>query len=97
MKVRNFERFYLKTLRCKARVVPALYGYCVVGHFIAAENAHAPDINIFDHVVESSHFVSRSARRRLQFYEWISLPPSKVCPQCETNYCTTKDESVLLV
>ena len=52
---------------------------------------------IFDHVVESGHFVSRSVRRCLQFCEWISLPPSKVCPQCETNYCTTKAESVLIV
>ena len=26
----------------------------------------------------------------------ISMPPSKICPQCETN-CTTKAESVLLV
>ena len=39
--------------------------------------------HIFDHVVESGHFVSCSVRRRLQFY-LISLPPSKVCPQCET-------------
>ena len=53
--------------------------------------------HIFDHVVETGHFVSRSVRRRLQFCEVISLPPSKVCPQCETNYCTTKAEGVLLV
>ena len=47
---------------------------------------------IFDHVMESGHFVSHSVRRRLQFcdviYYLISMPPSKVhvhvCPQCET-------------
>ena len=42
---------------------------------------------IFNHVVESGHFVSRSVGRRLQFCElliMISMPPSKVCPQCET-------------
>ena len=38
---------------------------------------------IVDHVVESGHFVSRSVRRRLQFCDVISMPPSKVCPQCE--------------
>ena len=48
--------------------------------------------HIFDHMMESGHFVSRSVRRRLQFCELLSMPPSKVCPQCET-----KAESVLLV
>ena len=40
-KVKKFVGFSLKMLRCTARAVPALYGLCVVGHFIAAENAHA--------------------------------------------------------
>ena len=39
---------------------------------------------IFDHVVESAHFFPHSVREDvLQFREFI-MPPSKVCPQCET-------------
>ena len=40
--------------------------------------------NIFDHVVESGHFVSRLVRRRALSCYLISMPPSKVCPQCDT-------------
>ena len=41
---------------------------------------------IFDHVVESGHFVSREDVQILQFRELLFyiMPPSKVCPQCET-------------
>ena len=75
MKVRNFERFSLKTLRCKTRVVPANAWSAI---FIAAEYAHA-------------HYSrSRGGKRPFCFSsgektsEVISMPPSKVCPQCET-------------
>ena len=50
---------------------------------------------IFDHVVESS-FRWEDVSSSVSYY-LISLHPSKVCPKCETNYCTTKAEYVLLV
>ena len=42
-KVRNFEQFSLKMLRCKARALPPLYSS---RHFITAENAHARYIRL---------------------------------------------------
>ena len=44
MKVKNFKRFSLKMLRCKARVFPVCtaYGYTISWPFFySAENAHA--------------------------------------------------------
>ena len=35
-KVRMFVWFSLKMLRCRARALPSLYGYALVGHFYSA-------------------------------------------------------------
>ena len=35
-KVRNFVWFSMKMLRCRARALPSLYGYALVGHFYSA-------------------------------------------------------------
>ena len=51
MKVRNFERFYLKTLRCKARVVPALYGRYVVGHIYRCGKCACARVAVCVHAV----------------------------------------------
>ena len=40
--------------------------------------------HIFEHVVESGHFVSHEDVSSSVSYYLISLPPSKVCPLCET-------------
>ena len=44
-----------------------------------------------------SHVTPIRMSMQLVFIVKEKLTPSKVCPQCETNYCTTKAESVLLV
>ena len=53
MKVRNFERFYLKTLRCKARMVPANAVVMRSRPFLSLRKMRMR--NIFDHVAESGH------------------------------------------
>ena len=55
MKVRNFERFFLKTLRWSSIVHSR--------PFLSLRKIRMRII--FDHVVESGHFVSRTVRRRL--------------------------------
>ena len=40
-KVRNFVWFSLKMLRCRARALPSLYSYALVGHFYSATYARA--------------------------------------------------------
>ena len=52
---------------------------------------------IFDHVDVVVSLVSVGRRSSSVSYYLISLHPSKVCPRCETNYCTTKAECMLLV
>ena len=67
---RNFVRFYLKTLRCKARVVPALY---VVGHFSRCVKCacawHLVCVSVCAHVClsvhESCHYAQLSVQPKV--------------------------------
>ena len=81
-KVKNFVWFSLKMLRCRARVLPSLYGYALVGHFYSATYARAHN----DRCAWAAH----------TWCTWLFcektpgvcellliMPPSNVCPQCQ--------------
>ena len=81
-KVRTFVWFSLKMLRCRARVLPSLYGYALVGHFYSATYARAHN--------------DRCAWAVHTWCTWLFcektpgvcellliIPPSNVCPQCQ--------------
>ena len=83
MNVRNFE---LKTLRCKASIVRLMRSYRC-GKCACA---------IYSTTWWTASFRWEDVSSSVSYY-LISLHPSKVCPLCETDYCTTKAECVLLV
>ena len=82
MKVESFKRFSLETLRCGARAFPVGTATRLVGHF-KIYSAHMRMWTwstwlrpICSHLGETFFGV-----RVLELFA-VSMPPSKVCPQC---------------
>ena len=75
-KIRNFVWFSLKMLRCRARGLPSLHGYALVGHFYSATYACAHG----QYTWCTSPFCEKTSGACELL---LIMPPSKVCPQCQ--------------
>ena len=96
----NFFVVFSEMLRCRARALPSLYGYALVGHFYSATytrvrvtiDAHA------QYTVSAIYFEKTPRVCELL----LIMPPSKVCPQCQAvvylpprlKMCTTQNHIV---
>ena len=83
MKVESFKRFSLETLCCGARAFPVGTATRLVGHF-KIYSAHmrmwSTWLRPFCSHLGETFFVSTGVRV-LELLA-VSMPPSKVCPQC---------------
>ena len=85
MKVESFKRFSLETLLCRARAFPVGRTTRLVGHFkFTLRTAHmrmwSTWLRPFCSHLGESFFVSTEVRVLESLA--VSMPPSKVCPQC---------------
>ena len=79
--VRNFVWFSLKMLRCRARALPSLYGYALVGHFYSATCMRVC-ITIGVHVQYytwcNRRIFDKTSRVCEMLFVLFIMPPSKV-------------------
>ena len=77
----NFVWFSLKMLRCRARALPSLYGYALVGHFYSATCTRVR-ITIGAHTQYytwcNRHIFDMTSRVCEMLFVLFIVPPSKV-------------------